>query len=66
MFVTIVPGVPHRNGKNHVTEVGKLALDLRSVMSTLEIPHLPGTRFRIRIGVHTGKYNKHTVRYKNT
>lgn len=34
-----------------------MALDLLDHVSSLEIPHLPGTKFRIRIGCHTGKYD---------
>ena len=35
-----------------------MSLDLLQLINTLEIPHMPGTIFRMRIGIHTGKYMK--------
>ncbi len=51
-----IQGVPHRNGKRHASEIGALSLDLRNIINQLEIPHLPGNRFKLRIGCHTGEY----------
>ncbi|XP_002739215.1 guanylate cyclase 2G-like [Saccoglossus kowalevskii] len=51
----VVSGVPLRNGKQHVGEIASLSLDLQYNISKLEIPHLPGTTLKLRIGIHTGK-----------
>ncbi|XP_074641410.1 uncharacterized protein LOC141899153 [Tubulanus polymorphus] len=37
-----------------VSEIGSLALVLLDHINVLEIPHLPGKIFRLRIGCHTG------------
>ena len=48
-------GVPHRNGKRHVTEMAKLSLAICSGVSEVHVPHLPDHIFQLRIGIHTGK-----------
>ncbi|XP_012937760.1 uncharacterized protein LOC101864616 [Aplysia californica] len=50
----IQPGVPKKNGKRHAAEIGTMALDLLDCIRRLEIPHLPGTKFKLRIGCHSG------------
>ncbi|RUS68943.1 hypothetical protein EGW08_023297, partial [Elysia chlorotica] len=47
-------GVPKKNGKRHAAEIGTMALDLLDCIRRLEIPHLPGTKFKLRIGCHSG------------
>lgn len=47
-------GVPKKNGKRHAAEIGTMTLDLLDSISRLEIPHLPGTKFKLRIGCHSG------------
>ena len=47
-------GVPKKNGKRHAAEIGTMALDLLDCIRRLEIPHLPGTKFKLRIGCHCG------------
>ena len=54
-------GVPKRNGRHHVTEIATMALDLLSHVKKLEIPHLPGTKLKIRIGIHSGKLNDFAI-----
>ncbi|XP_074641409.1 uncharacterized protein LOC141899152 [Tubulanus polymorphus] len=50
----VVSGLPNRNGQQHSTEIATMALDLLDHINLLEIPHLPGTIFRLRIGCHMG------------
>ncbi|XP_074654594.1 uncharacterized protein LOC141908443 [Tubulanus polymorphus] len=50
----VVSGVPKRNGRRHVTEIGTMALDLMHHIGHLEIPHLPGHRMQLRAGLHSG------------
>ncbi|KAK3101586.1 hypothetical protein FSP39_004669 [Pinctada imbricata] len=50
----IVSGLPERNGDKHVTEIATAAIELLEAVKRFEIPHLPGQRLQIRIGLHTG------------
>ncbi|XP_074644011.1 uncharacterized protein LOC141900864 [Tubulanus polymorphus] len=50
----VASGLPTRNGRRHSAEIGTMALDLLDQIALLEIPHLPGTVFQLRIGCHTG------------
>ncbi|CAG2252408.1 Receptor-type guanylate cyclase gcy-9,Receptor-type guanylate cyclase gcy-7,Receptor-type guanylate cyclase gcy-22,Receptor-type guanylate cyclase gcy-11,Guanylyl cyclase GC-E,Receptor-type guanylate cyclase gcy-17,Retinal guanylyl cyclase 1,Receptor-type guanylate cyclase gcy-12,Receptor-type guanylate cyclase daf-11,Guanylate cyclase 2G,Olfactory guanylyl cyclase GC-D,Receptor-type guanylate cyclase gcy-3,Receptor-type guanylate cyclase gcy-23,Receptor-type guanylate cyclase gcy-20,Receptor-type guanylat len=50
----VVSGVPRRNGRRHASEIGTMALDLIDNIRRLEIPHLPGTKFKLRVGLHSG------------
>ncbi|XP_070581802.1 uncharacterized protein [Ptychodera flava] len=50
----VVSGVPERNGNRHASEIAIMALDLVSCIEGLVIPHKPGTKMTIRIGIHTG------------
>ncbi|XP_071110470.1 uncharacterized protein [Haliotis cracherodii] len=50
----VVSGIPKLNGHRHAVEIGSMALDLLGNINRLEIPHLPGTKFKLRIGCHTG------------
>ena len=43
------------NGKKHVTEIALLALDFRGDLNKLEIPHMTGVNYNLRIGMATGK-----------
>ncbi|KAK3085615.1 hypothetical protein FSP39_006132 [Pinctada imbricata] len=51
----VVSGVPRQNGHRHAAEIGTMALDLLKKIKCLEIPHLPGTKFKLRIGCHSGR-----------
>lgn len=51
----IVSGLPHRNGRRHAAEIGKLSIELLEDIVKFTIPHLPMETVRLRIGVHTGK-----------
>ncbi|XP_062573854.1 uncharacterized protein LOC134235721 [Saccostrea cucullata] len=50
----VVSGVPRKNGKQHASEIAKMAFDLVRKLRHLEIPHLPGIKFSLRIGCHSG------------
>ena len=36
-----------------------MAMDLVGHIKQLEIPHLPDTKFKVRIGIHSGKLSIH-------
>ncbi|XP_074600501.1 guanylate cyclase 32E-like [Brevipalpus obovatus] len=50
----VVSGLPIRNGDRHAGEIASLALHLLSAIQNFEIPHKPGERLKLRIGIHTG------------
>ncbi|XP_064642762.1 uncharacterized protein LOC135497034 [Lineus longissimus] len=50
----VVSGVPRRNGRRHVFQICTMALDLLHHINHIDIPHLPGTKMRLRAGVHSG------------
>ncbi|XP_011665380.2 uncharacterized protein LOC115918082 [Strongylocentrotus purpuratus] len=50
----VVSGVPQRNGNKHASEIALMALDLLNCIKGLVIPHRPGTKMTLRIGIHTG------------
>ena len=51
----IISGVPNPNGKRHASEIASLSLDILEHVNRMEIPHIPGTNVRLRIGCHSGK-----------
>ena len=51
----VVSGVPVTNGIQHAGEVASLALDMLKCISSFEISHMPETKLKLRIGIHTGK-----------
>ncbi|XP_071805503.1 uncharacterized protein [Asterias amurensis] len=50
----VVSGLPQRNGNKHASEIALMALDLQNCIEGLVIPHKPGTKMTLRIGMHTG------------
>jgi len=48
-------GVPNPNGKQHASEIASLSLDILEHVHRMEIPHIPGTYVKLRIGCHSGK-----------
>ena len=50
----VASGVPIQNGNEHAKEIALLALEILSNMEKFKIRHLPGTKLRLRIGVHSG------------
>ncbi|XP_055349485.1 atrial natriuretic peptide receptor 1-like [Paramacrobiotus metropolitanus] len=47
-------GLPVRNGNRHVTEIASMALDLLTKIESFVVPHRPGERIQIRIGINSG------------
>uniref|UniRef100_A0A914C358 Guanylate cyclase n=1 Tax=Acrobeloides nanus TaxID=290746 RepID=A0A914C358_9BILA len=49
-----VSGLPHRNGNDHARNIANMSLAFLKSLDRFSIPHLPGERINLRIGVHTG------------
>nr|XP_006823717.1 PREDICTED: uncharacterized protein LOC100375935 [Saccoglossus kowalevskii] len=50
----VVSGIPKPNGNRHASEIAIMALDMVTFGESLVIPHKPGTKMTLRIGIHTG------------
>ncbi|KAF4519255.1 hypothetical protein B566_EDAN002143 [Ephemera danica] len=50
----VASGLPVKNGKQHVSEIATMALDLLAGSTAFAVPHRPGQLLQIRSGVHTG------------
>ena len=50
----VVSGLPERNGDRHAGEIASMSLEIMNSMKDFEIPHLPGSFLKMRIGLHTG------------
>ena len=53
----VASGVPIRNGANHAPEIALFALDVLEALDSLYIPHIKREKFKLRIGINTGKKN---------
>ena len=51
----VVSGLPVPNGDDHAREVAGMSLDLLQSISSFQIPHLPGEKLELRIGLNSGK-----------
>uniref|UniRef100_A0A914YCN1 Guanylate cyclase n=1 Tax=Panagrolaimus superbus TaxID=310955 RepID=A0A914YCN1_9BILA len=49
-----VSGLPHRNGNQHAKHIANMSLSFMKSLDRYTIPHLPGERISLRIGLHTG------------
>lgn len=49
-----VSGLPHRNGNDHARHIANMSLSFIKSLTRFTIPHLPGERLSLRIGIHTG------------
>lgn len=49
-----VSGLPTRNGVEHAKDVADMSFSLLRGLKNFRIPHLPGERINLRIGLHTG------------
>ncbi len=49
----VASGVPVANS-HHAEELAKMALDLLAKVVTFEVPHKPGYRLKLRMGIHSG------------
>lgn len=50
----VASGVPLRNGNQHAKEIALLAIEMLETVDKFIIRHLPKTKLRLRIGVHSG------------
>ena len=50
----VVSGLPQRNDDRHAGEIASMALEMIDSIKDFEIPHLPGSFLKMRIGLHTG------------
>ncbi|UYV73331.1 NPR2 [Cordylochernes scorpioides] len=50
----VVSGLPDRNGLDHAKEIARMALRLVRTIETFSMRHLPDTRVKLRIGMHSG------------
>lgn len=50
----VASGLPKRNDGKHVIEIARAALELRERISTFKIPHKPGRRLQMRVGINSG------------
>jgi len=54
----IVSGLPHRNEDKHASEIANLALHFQLSIGNFYSSAMPREKFELRIGIHTGKFNK--------
>jgi class 3 adenylate cyclase len=59
----VASGLPVPN-VNHAAISCTMALHLRRVVSGCEIPHLPGEKLWLRIGIHSGKKKAKNIDYR--
>ncbi|CAC5405332.1 Guanylate cyclase 32E,Guanylate cyclase soluble subunit beta-2,Receptor-type guanylate cyclase gcy-19,Head-specific guanylate cyclase,Retinal guanylyl cyclase 2,Heat-stable enterotoxin receptor,Olfactory guanylyl cyclase GC-D,Atrial natriuretic peptide receptor 2,Receptor-type guanylate cyclase gcy-9,Receptor-type guanylate cyclase Gyc76C,Receptor-type guanylate cyclase gcy-27,Receptor-type guanylate cyclase gcy-18,Receptor-type guanylate cyclase gcy-28,Guanylyl cyclase, membrane,Speract receptor,Adenylate len=50
----MVSGLPVRNNDQHASEIAMMSLDILEIVSQSVIPHIPGEKWQIRIGINTG------------
>lgn len=50
----VASGVPIRNGNMHAKEIALLAIEMLETVDKFRIRHLPKTKLRLRIGIHSG------------
>ena len=57
----VVSGLPIRNGNNHAGEVASMSLHLLATIKTFKIRHRPNDTLKLRIGIHSGTYDKRVI-----
>ena len=50
----VVSGLPERNGDRHAGEIASMALQMIDSIKDFEIPHMPGSFLKMRVGLHSG------------
>ncbi|XP_052082086.1 atrial natriuretic peptide receptor 1-like [Mytilus californianus] len=50
----MVSGLPVRNNDQHASEIALMSLDILEIVGQSVIPHIPGEKWQIRIGINTG------------
>lgn len=54
----VVSGLPVRNGNLHAREIARTAIALLNNVYKFKIRHRPNEQLRLRIGLHSGEFNK--------
>lgn len=50
----VVSGLPMRNGNRHAAEIARMSLALLNGVRVKTVPHRPGEKLLLRIGMHSG------------
>ncbi|CAK8676717.1 unnamed protein product [Clavelina lepadiformis] len=50
----VVSGLPRKNGNLHAREIALMSLALLDAVEKFPIRHMPDTRLKLRVGMHTG------------
>ncbi|CAH0402481.1 unnamed protein product [Chilo suppressalis] len=50
----VVSGLPMRNGNRHAAEIARMSLALLGAVRVKTVPHRPGEKLLLRIGMHSG------------
>lgn len=50
----MISGLPIRNGHRHCLEIATFALNVLYCINDFTIPHMPGEKLLLRVGIHTG------------
>ncbi|XP_045454698.1 atrial natriuretic peptide receptor 2-like [Melitaea cinxia] len=50
----VVSGLPMRNGNRHAAEIARMSLALLRAVREKTVPHRPGEKLLLRIGMHSG------------
>ena len=58
-YSSITFSLSSRLGMRHASEICYMSIDLLESIACFEVPHIPGTFLKLRVGIHTGRY----VRY---
>ena len=55
----VASGLPvaAKNRTRHATEVASMSLEIMSTVSEATVPHLPQEKWKVRIGINSGKNN---------
>lgn len=59
----VVSGLPIRNGDRHAGEIASMSLELLDAVKHHRITHRPNDTLKLRIGIHTGRWQDWTGCY---
>ena len=51
----VASGLPRQNVEGHASEMAAMALEVRTKLSVMTVPHLVGESLRMRIGMNSGR-----------
>ena len=55
----VASGLPIKNGNEHARETARMALKLKQSVGTFCVRHRPEYQLKLRIGIHSGKFEIH-------